>query len=249
MIVEVQLQPDPAKRWSWPQYVTALRARLECPVVLLVIAPERSVARWAREPIETGHPGYGLSPIVVEMADVPRIDDLAVARQRPELAVLSVLAHPELEVARAALAAISTLPGDRAGLYFDLILDVLPVELGNRIGANVLKNYEFRSAFMREQLAKAVAEARAELLREGRDEGLREGRDEGLREGKCVGLRVALLGAVRIRVAAPVPELEARIAKLTSVDVLEDLIEAVVRAATEEAAIAALDRLAPSFVP
>src|SRR5688500_11102975 len=34
-IVEVQLQPDVRKRYTWPQYVSGLRARLECPVTLL----------------------------------------------------------------------------------------------------------------------------------------------------------------------------------------------------------------------
>ncbi|MEP6866798.1 MAG: hypothetical protein ABJE66_39670 [Deltaproteobacteria bacterium] len=259
VIVEVQLQADPAKRWSWPQYVTALRARLECPVVLLVIAPESSVARWARDSIETGHPGFALGPIVIEMAEVPRLDDVGAARQRPELAVLSVLAHPELENACIALDAISNLPVDRAGLYFDLILGALPIELRNRIGANVLKNYEYQSEIMRGMMAEARAQVRTELLREGRDEGLREGRDEGLREGrdeglregrdeglrqgKCEGLRNALLQVARSRNVALRPELEASIAKLANVETLEQLIDSVLRAPNEAAAVAAIEKL------
>jgi hypothetical protein len=40
LIVEVQLQEDRDKWLAWPVYVAALRARLGCPAVLLVVAPE-----------------------------------------------------------------------------------------------------------------------------------------------------------------------------------------------------------------
>lgn len=60
IVVEVQLNPDPKKRASWPAYVTNLRARLACPCCLLVITASNSVARWASEPIEIG-PGFQLS--------------------------------------------------------------------------------------------------------------------------------------------------------------------------------------------
>ena len=62
VIVEVQLRADPDKEATWPLYVAALRAKLRCPVTLLVVAPEPAVARWARRPIELGHPGFRLQP-------------------------------------------------------------------------------------------------------------------------------------------------------------------------------------------
>src|SRR5690606_30062787 len=42
IVVEVQLQPDARKRFSWPVYVTGLRARLECPCCLLVVTTSDS---------------------------------------------------------------------------------------------------------------------------------------------------------------------------------------------------------------
>lgn len=39
IIVEVQLSPDERKRFAWPAYVANLRARLKCPVCLLVVTP------------------------------------------------------------------------------------------------------------------------------------------------------------------------------------------------------------------
>jgi hypothetical protein len=46
-----------------------------------------------------------------------------------ELAVLSVLAHPELEIAEAAIDAIAQLPADQARLYFHVIMTALPAAI------------------------------------------------------------------------------------------------------------------------
>jgi hypothetical protein len=63
---------------------------------------------------------------VVELKDIPPVRDRAVASRLPELAMLSVMAHPELEIAEVAVEAISQLPGDRRQLYLDVILMTLP---------------------------------------------------------------------------------------------------------------------------
>jgi len=60
VIVEVQLRKDRDKLRAWPVYVAALRARLRCPAVLLVVTRKPAVARWARQTIELGHPGFRL---------------------------------------------------------------------------------------------------------------------------------------------------------------------------------------------
>jgi hypothetical protein len=71
VIVEVQRQIERDKLLTWPAYVAALRAKLACPAVLLVIAPDPAVAAWARRPIELGHPGFLLTPVVIGFDDVP----------------------------------------------------------------------------------------------------------------------------------------------------------------------------------
>ncbi len=80
IIVEVQLQPDPRKRFSWPVYVAELRARLGCPCCLLVVTASAKTARWAAEPISTG-PGGQLLAFVVSPEGVPVITDLDRAGQ------------------------------------------------------------------------------------------------------------------------------------------------------------------------
>jgi hypothetical protein len=48
IIVEVQLSVDKRKRFVWPAYVANLRARLKCPVCLLVVAAEERNTRTCR---------------------------------------------------------------------------------------------------------------------------------------------------------------------------------------------------------
>ena len=113
VVVEVQLDKDEEKRLTWPVYVTAARRSLGCPAVLLVVTPDDGVARWAKQPIEIGHPGFTLAPVVIGRERVPKVTESDVARRLPELAVLSVLAHPANDaVARTALSAVSELAED-----------------------------------------------------------------------------------------------------------------------------------------
>jgi hypothetical protein len=118
VIIEVQLGKDPDKRLSWPAYVTDLRAEYACPVVLLVISDDPGVVRWARAPIETGHPRFVFEPIVLGFADLPRILDAERARMPPELAVLSTVAHPDLDTAKVAMEAVGELPEEKRRLYW-----------------------------------------------------------------------------------------------------------------------------------
>src|SRR3954471_16604293 len=129
VITEVQLGIDKDKLFSWPLYITALRAKLRRPVTLLVFTNNRSVARWACASIPIGHPDFQLKPVVIAFDQLPRIVDPAYATKLPELAVLSTLAHPELEVAETAISAISTLPEDQRQLYLDIILSSLPKQI------------------------------------------------------------------------------------------------------------------------
>ena len=54
IVVEAQLSRKEDKRFAWPAYVANLRARLKCPVCLLVVTADESVARWAARPINMG---------------------------------------------------------------------------------------------------------------------------------------------------------------------------------------------------
>jgi hypothetical protein len=158
-VVEVQQTIDANKEWTWPVYVTVARSTFECPCVLLVIAMEPSIARWARALLDNIHSDVYFHFVVVSAANVPRIIDIAQAKETPELAVLSAIAHPSIEVARAALAALDGLPEDRAHLYFDVILDALPEAARNAL-EEPMQQYEYKSDFARKHFSLGEAKGR-----------------------------------------------------------------------------------------
>jgi hypothetical protein len=166
VIVEVQRQIDRAKHRTWPVYVTNLAARLDCSVMLLVFTPDPALAAWARRPLETGHPGFRLTPIVMGFDDVPRIVELAAAHEAPELAVLSALAHRDLAVAIAATVAVARLAKDKAKLYFDIIHAALSPDIRRELEALMIKNYEYQSEFAKRYLAQGREEGREQARRD-----------------------------------------------------------------------------------
>jgi hypothetical protein len=56
IVVEAQLQRDDDKPYTWPVYATGLRARIKCPVCLLVVTVHEAVAKWAARSIDLGNP-------------------------------------------------------------------------------------------------------------------------------------------------------------------------------------------------
>lgn len=126
IVHEAQLKAHERKRYSWPMYAVGLRARFECPVVVVVITVDDATARWAAEPIALGGQSVFV-PYVIGPQGVPIVTDIEFAKREPELAVLSVMAHGQGEesvavaIARAATAGIAGIDDDRWVLYSSLI--------------------------------------------------------------------------------------------------------------------------------
>ncbi|MBK8257561.1 MAG: hypothetical protein IPK82_33445 [Polyangiaceae bacterium] len=198
LIVEVQLGADDNKRFTWAEYTMGARAKHRCPVGLLVVAPDPDVAAWCAEPIETGIPGFVLRPPVLGRTRVPVVMDVAEAARRPELAVLSAMAHGQGEqgaaIAAAVLPAIRGLDDERARFYGDLVLTSLN-EAARRTLETMMKNYEYQSDFAK----KYVALGRAEGQALGRAEGQALGRAEGQALGRAEEASRAVLTALRVR--------------------------------------------------
>lgn len=204
LVVEVQRHRDSRKRWSWPSYEVAAHERYRCATLLLVLAPDPGVARWARRPIPLGN-GGSVRPLVLSGPQVPAITDEETARRLPELAVLSAMMHgagePELaaRIALVAELAVQDLPGTRGRLYTDFIEKALSqaaiLLLEERLMS--LPNYQWKSAFALKHRG------------EGREEGLEEGLEKGLEKGRLQGQRETLrqLSAVKF---GPLPEWAAR---------------------------------------
>jgi hypothetical protein len=167
IVVEVQLSAKERKRFVWPAYVANLRARLECPVCLLVVAVDEAVARWAAKPIDMGN-GSRLMPLVIGPSRVPEVIDQTQAQSDPELAVLSAMAHGKdadieksLQIALAAEFAASSLDPDRSKLYVDLVRHSLSEAARRALQAMDLRKYEYQSDFARQYVAQGRAEGEA----------------------------------------------------------------------------------------
>jgi hypothetical protein len=190
IVVEVQLAVDHRKRFSWPAYVIVARAAHGCPAGLLIVAPDPAVAGWCAEPIEIGVPGFVLRPPVLRRTAVPVVTDPGEAARRPELGVLSALAHGDADqgetIATAVLPAIRGLDDDKARLYYDLVYNSLN-EAARRSLEAKMKGYEYQSDFAKKYVAQGLTQGRTEGLTEGLTKGLTEGLTKGLTQGRVEG--------------------------------------------------------------
>jgi hypothetical protein len=173
IIIEVQLSVDDEKQYTWPAYVANLRARIRCPVYLLVIAMEDKVARWAGRAIKLGG-GSRIIPCVAGPLDVPPVTDLQHAEADVELAVLSAQMHAkdgDIRLVRhsseIALKVSRTIDVERAKMYGDLILYALPKSVRELLEMNHVA-YEYMSDFARQYVAEGRLKGEAEGRAAGR---------------------------------------------------------------------------------
>ncbi|WP_438033905.1 hypothetical protein [Sorangium sp. So ce204] len=201
IVVEVQLRVDPDKPYVWPVYVTQTRARHRCPTGLLVVTINAGMASWCSRPIDTGHPGWTLTPLVLGPQGVPVVTDAEQAKAAPEVAVLSAMAHGQSEAAvaigEAFFAAAPGLDEERRAVYGDLVLSSLNAAARRRLEAMMKSGYQFQSEFARGYVAK--------------------GRQEGILEAKAHDV-LAVLEARGLEVPAEVRE---RVLASTDLDELD----------------------------
>ncbi|MGW4245141.1 hypothetical protein [Nocardia sp. NPDC004722] len=211
VVVEVQLRPDPDKRWSWPVYLATLRARLRCPTVLLVMCPDARTTAYCRRPI-TVAPGFILTPVVMSPEDVPVVTDPAIAAANPELAILSAIAHrndPQRDAILTVLAA-NVVDAPNGEMYIDLVMAVLPRAARHFLESLMTAGtYKYKSEFARRYFS--------------------QGEAEGLAQGRASGEAKALLTILRSRGISVDESTVARVRACTDIEQLDVWID---RAAT-----------------
>ncbi len=174
LVVEVQLSKDPRKHFTWPLYVAALHARLQCTTCLLVVAPDHDIAAWASQPIYTLQPRSPFCPLVLGPDQVPIVTSIEQAQAMPELAVLSSLAHGRRDaigarVGRVALQAIGCLDDKRGELYTDMVLSSLSQAVRMALEAEMafdFENYEFQSEPFKRVAARLAQKAAEQAANE-----------------------------------------------------------------------------------
>ena len=187
IVLEVQRDKDPDKRFSWPVYITVVRARKRCGAVVLVVAPAADVAAWSAENIDLGL-GFGnVRPLVLGPAVVPEVTDPAEAKKATELSVLSAVAHGNgpngLAVVQAALVALGRLDQEHAAVYFQIIWNGLREPMRQAMEALVMERQIEDKASFPPFIQRLIDRGKTEGIREGEVKGKLEGKLEGIREG------------------------------------------------------------------
>ncbi len=204
IVLEVQRERTPRKKFTWAVYWAVARAERECPAVVLVVAPDAEVAAWAGEKIDMGLGLGTVQPLVLGPATLPVLTDPTVATTEVELAVLSAMAHgngPEgLAVVQAAFLALGRLDREHAGVYFQIIWDVLREPMQAALEAMAMEGQTEGEATFPPFAQRLIERGFREGELRGKLDGLREGKLDGLREGelrgKLDGLREALFRLV-----------------------------------------------------
>ncbi|MFF2088834.1 hypothetical protein ACFVVM_34050 [Nocardia sp. NPDC058176] len=164
--VEVQLDAKDVRRWKWPVYLTTLRSRLCCPVVLLVVTPSPKVAKWAEQPIELDNFGSVVRPQVLGPDRFPLVTDPDEARRSPERAVLSAMAHgagPQRdEVLTAFLSGLMRTDEEHAKMYFELVDGTLTTAASRRLEELMERTPEHRGRIATKYVAEGREEGRTE---------------------------------------------------------------------------------------
>lgn len=167
IVLEVQLAKDEDKEYVWPAYVCNLRNRIRAPVCLLVVTVDEEVARWANQPIELGGDSR-FKPWVLSPDRVPEITDEAKAKEDPELAVLSAVAHGDdidvektVQIALAAEAALLSLDAERSTMYSDMLYDALSEAARRAVRAMNPSKYEYKTEFARRYYGRGLTDGEA----------------------------------------------------------------------------------------
>ena len=128
------------------------------------------MARWAGKVIDLGG-GNRFVPWVLSLSGVPEITDEKRAKEDPELAVLSAMAHARdpdttkaVRLAFLAQMASIGLDAERSRLYCDLVLHALPEAARQALKAMDASKYEYQSEFARQYYGQGKADGVAQIV-------------------------------------------------------------------------------------
>jgi hypothetical protein len=233
IVVEAQLARKARKRFVWPLYAAALRARFEIPVTVLILTVNDAIARWASRTIAIGG-GNTFTPLVIRLSRIPAVTDPARALDELELAVLSVMAHGRDKNVRRAARIVAAaweateltvrLDPKRAEMYFDLMAASMSENVRRELRTMDPDKYEYQSRFARRYVA------------QGWRKGKAEGKAEGMAEGTVEGRAALIVRQLTLRFGAPDEAQMARI-KAASIEELDAIGERLLTAATLQEAL------------
>ncbi|WP_378238081.1 hypothetical protein [Actinomadura harenae] len=208
--------------YSWPEYVTSIRRRFQCPTTIMAMCPTPSIARRVRTPMKTGHPGFDLTVLAYSPEDLKPIIDTASAREWPEWVLLSSPAHADVEgppVLEAVAAALQVTDEEKREKYYDYVLARL-TDAARHTLETIMKSDTYRpqSDWGRRLWSEGEAHGKAEGEAEGRAKGV-------LAVLRSRGIEVPSEAADRITACTDLRVLDVWLDKVALVERVEELFD------------------------
>lgn len=174
VIIEPQLRDSDTKRYSWPVYPTTARRLNGCPAaVLVVLCPDPAEAAKCRQTIRTGHPGFDLTPIVIDSSAAPGADQAG----SPFLTVFAVSmggidmeSEPGAHRVLDAIASPAVTDTDR--LRMTAIILKLASDAARQILGAMMTTADYEKTFIERIHDQGIAEGEAKGKAEGKAEAV-----------------------------------------------------------------------------
>ncbi|MEV4332987.1 hypothetical protein AB0K02_20980 [Streptomyces sp. NPDC049597] len=225
LAIEAQGRRDKTKPTSWAYYLAHLRAKYDCPVLLLVACQDQATARWAAGPFHLGpegwHTALAVHPLVLGPENVPVIKDAGEAARDLALAAFSAMTHGRDPSVAAILEALATALGSADGASAEYFTELLEIGLGDSPARTIWRKLMSVGTYF---------PGRGTIVEESYLKGIEEGREEGRTEERSqMVLRVLDKRGIPASSA-----LRERIAACTDADVLDRWLDRAFTAAAAE---------------
>lgn len=174
IIIEPQGEAEDGKEMSWPVYVTTARKANRCPRAVLIGACwDLAEARKCRKPIEIGHPGFVMTPLIVDA-----LTPFNLAVGSPYLTLFSaVLGGVDMETRKGSLLVVEAIANTEASeagrrSLADIILGVASDAAREHL--EELMSVTYRDPFIESWISKGEAQGEAKGKAEGQIEDRRD---------------------------------------------------------------------------
>ncbi|MGI5282660.1 hypothetical protein ACQEVF_04950 [Nonomuraea polychroma] len=171
IIVEIQQDKSKEPR-QLARYAAALWLMLGCDVTVLVICPDRAVADYYAQPIESGLTGYRLQARVLGPDGIPAITDPQQAADQLALSAMSVMVHGrDRKVVEAFATALNDTRDGHAPKYYEYAYSMAGPDI-RRLMEEIMTSTDWPvySPFAREHFGRGLEEGRAEGKEAGKAE-------------------------------------------------------------------------------
>ncbi|MBB5117499.1 hypothetical protein AF335_03025 [Streptomyces eurocidicus] len=150
LAIEAQGRRDGDKAVSWAYYLAYLKAKYDCPALLLVVCQDKATADWAAGPFDLGPDGWtalSVHPLVLGPGNVPPIIDPEEAAQDLAMATFSAMTHGRSQDAPAILDALARALGTADKESVAYYSELLEIGLGESPARKTWRNLMIRTYF------------------------------------------------------------------------------------------------------